>query len=347
MSVRAALIWLFLAAAAHGQGFAGLGDPGGTGFAPASPDTRLSFPADHGAHPDHRIEWWYLTANLTDASGAPLGVQWTLFRSALAPRRGTGWNDPQLWLAHSALTTASTHHSAEKLARGGVGQAGVVAMPFEAWIDDWELSGDLAGQARVRAGGEGFSYDLALSARGPLVLHGQQGYSVKSPQGQASHYYSQPFFEVTGTVLLEGQPRQVSGTAWLDREWSSQPLQADQLGWDWVSLSLDGGSRLMGFQVRSSDGTAFTSGTWIAPDGAATPISNGDLTLQPARMATSAGAQVPVEWRVLWPEKGLDVQVSALNPDAWMQHRFTYWEGPVSVSGTHRGRGYLEMTGYK
>ena len=25
---------------------------------------------------------------------------------------------------------------------------------------------------------------------------------------------------------------------------------------------------------------------------------------------------------------------------------FPYWEGPVSFTGTHRGVGYLEMTGY-
>uniref|UniRef100_UPI0006E6D2BD lipocalin-like domain-containing protein n=1 Tax=Vibrio splendidus TaxID=29497 RepID=UPI0006E6D2BD len=65
-----------------GAGFAGLGEST-AGFVQAGPDTTLSFPADHGAHPDYRIEWWYLTANLKDEQGEPLGLQWTLFRQAL------------------------------------------------------------------------------------------------------------------------------------------------------------------------------------------------------------------------------------------------------------------------
>ena len=45
------------------QGFAGLGIKG-DGFAAVTPGKVFSFPADHGPHPDFRIEWWYVTANL-------------------------------------------------------------------------------------------------------------------------------------------------------------------------------------------------------------------------------------------------------------------------------------------
>ncbi|MBN9582606.1 MAG: hypothetical protein J0G37_14030, partial [Afipia sp.] len=30
----------------------------------------------------------------------------------------------------------------------------------------------------------------------------------------------------------------------------------------------------------------------------------------------------------------------------WMGTRVAYWEGPVAISGSHGGVGYLEMTGY-
>ena len=49
-------------------GFAGLGGQPGD-FAQVSPGKVFQFPADHGAHPDFRIEWWYLTANLEDDQG--------------------------------------------------------------------------------------------------------------------------------------------------------------------------------------------------------------------------------------------------------------------------------------
>src|ERR1700720_883118 len=73
------------------QGFAELGRDG-AGFAAVTPGRTLSFPADHGPHPDFRIEWWYLTANLMDAAGGAFGAQWTLFRQAMHPgEQPGGW----------------------------------------------------------------------------------------------------------------------------------------------------------------------------------------------------------------------------------------------------------------
>ena len=48
------------------QGFAGLGESA-DGFASVVPGRTFAFPADHGPHPEFRIEWWYVTANLADA----------------------------------------------------------------------------------------------------------------------------------------------------------------------------------------------------------------------------------------------------------------------------------------
>src|SRR3954466_14105430 len=66
------------------QGFAGLGRDV-AGIAPVVAGVPLQFPADHGPHPEFRIEWWYVTANLIDAAGTAYGAQWTLFRQAMAP----------------------------------------------------------------------------------------------------------------------------------------------------------------------------------------------------------------------------------------------------------------------
>src|SRR5882724_7156969 len=123
------------------QGFAGLGETA-EGFAAVTPARQFVFPADHGPHPEFRIEWWYVTANLTDANGAAYGAQWTLFRQAIAagvPQEG--WANQHIWMGHAAVTTASTHRYAEAFARGGVGQAGVEANPHRAWIDAWDMRG--------------------------------------------------------------------------------------------------------------------------------------------------------------------------------------------------------------
>ncbi len=333
---------------AGASGFAGLGTAV-EGYAEPERNRPFTFPGDHGAHPGFRIEWWYLTANLRDAEGRDYGLQWTLFRSALRPETGeptTGWSSPQLWMGHAAVTTAEAHHVAERIARGGIGQAGVVAEPFEAWIDEWQMAGDWK-TLSLRAGGHDFAYDMTLEAKGPLVFHGDGGYSVKSAEGQASYYYSQPFFTVNGTLTLPAGEVDVVGEAWLDREWSSQPLAADQRGWDWFSLSFDDGHKLMGFVLRDAAGDAYTSATWIAPDGTTSAFDDGAFAARALAQAATSGADVPVRWRLTLPQRGLDVVVEALNEDSWMATTVPYWEGPVSVSGSHSGRGYLEMTGYR
>ncbi|WP_454892388.1 lipocalin family protein [Agrobacterium vacciniicorymbosi] len=193
--------------------------------------------------------------------------------------------------------------------------------------------------------GRTFGYRLALRATGPLVLQGDRGYSVKSLAGQASYYYSQPFYQVRGNVSLDGQSIEVTGKAWLDREWSSQPLASDQTGWDWFSLHLDSGEKVMAFRLRDGGG-GFTSANWIAADGTTSPIGSGDILLEPLRTADIDGKRIPVEWRVRIPSRGLDIGTKALNDRSWMATSTPYWEGPIEFDGTVSGRGYLEMTGY-
>jgi predicted secreted hydrolase len=336
---------------ALGQGFAGLGSDA-QGFAIPQRGFELSFPRDHGAHPEYRIEWWYVTANLKGQDGKQYGAQWTLFRSALAPESKAGFADPQIWIGHAAITTPDHQYVAERLGRGGVGQAGVETAPFRAWIDDWTMSAaensssDALETLSLKAAGQDFSYALDLKAKGPLVLQGDKGFSVKSASGQASYYYSQPFYEVSGTIETSGRPITVSGNAWLDREWSSQPLASNQTGWDWFSLHLTSGEKLMAFRLRD-DKDGFISANWINPDGRTTPLTKEQVRLTPLRNATVDGKQVPVSWRIEIPSKSLDIQTQPLNDQSWMATSTPYWEGPISLNGSTTGVGYLEMTGYR
>ncbi len=343
------LLLLLLPSAAFGQGYAGLGTTADD-YLPVTAPADLVFPRDHAAHPGYRIEWWYLTATLKDDAGGEYGAQWTLFRQATAPGPDAdGWENRTLWMGHAAVTTADSHLYAERFGRGGVGQAGVAAgPPFEAWIDDWRLTSadGLLTEIEVRAAGDGFALDLSARTDRPFVPQGEDGFSVKSEVGQASYYYSQPFYEVTGEIVIDGRAIAVTGQAWLDREWSSQPLAEDQEGWDWFALQLPDGGRLMAYGLRDADGAAYVVGTWISPDGAPTPLAAGEVRMVPLASVRVAGRDVPVEWRLEVPGRGLAVDTEPLNPQSWMGTAFEYWEGPIRFDGTHSGRGYLEMTGY-
>lgn len=333
----------FLPLLASAQGFAGLGQSS-DGFALPDPDTRFSFPDDHGPHPNFRIEWWYVTANLRDKDGVDYGVQWTLFRNAMTP---SGTDADQIWMGHAAVSGPDGHYFDERFSRGGSGTAGVSSEPFEAFIDEWVMTGSDPNNVRLHAQGSDFSYDLSLQASNEFVPQGANGFSAKSHEGLASHYYSQPFYKISGTVILPSGEISVTGRGWLDREWSSQPLSPTQTGWDWISLHLDGGDKMMGYRLRDETGPAYTVGTWISRDGTPTPFVPGELTMTPIEWASVADRDVPVGWRVTLPKRDLAIQVEAIYPQSWMSTAVPYWEGPVSFDGTHKGIGYLEMTGYE
>src|SRR6202051_4077427 len=268
---------------ARAQGFAGLGVKG-SGFADVRPGKLFSFPEDHGPHPDYRIEWWYVTANLADSAGTAYGAQWTLFRQAMrAGVQREGWTNQQIWMGHAAVTRADTHRYSEAFARGGVGQAGVEAKPFIAWIDSWQMRGldrmrdDTIAPLELTASGADLAFALRLDADRALVLQGDAGYSRKSERGQASYYFSQPYFKVTGSVTIDDRTAEVTGQAWMDREWSSQPLASDQTGRDWFSLHLSESEKLMLFRLRQTDGNNYCSGNWILSDGKTEQIASADI----------------------------------------------------------------------
>lgn len=353
------------------QGFAGLGS-GQPGYAEAGPDHGLDFPLDHGPHPDFKIEWWYMTANLSTADGQPFGMQWTLFRQALTPPEqrpdATAWSADQLWMAHMAVSSSKAHRVSERFARSHSAKpyapdppsvrAGVASAPFNARLDDWTLAA-VPGHQGLEAlkldayDGQGearFGYSLAFEAQGPLVTHGENGFNPKTPGGQGSMYYSQPFYDVSGEVLIDGKTRRVSGQAWLDREWSSQLLSADQAGWDWFSLHLADGRKLMAYQLRSDiEAERGRFHHLISATGKTLDRGYDQAHLVPVSTSRVAGRDIPTEWQIQIPDADIDLVVSARHADRWMNTSIGYWEGDVMLSdpdGQDGGVGYLEMTGY-
>ena len=333
----------------------------GLGFAQVLPGKILQFPRDHGAHPDYRIEWWYLTANLTDPEGRDWGLQWTLFRQSLSPEQAhDGWQSNQIWMAHAAITTPEGHFHEERFARGDIGQAGVTRIGrdgyFNAWMDDWQWlsSGAALLPARLDFNVGERELSLTLEADGELVTNGIDGYSQKSAQGQASYYYSQPHIQIHGFVRQGPDKTLLNGMGWLDREWSSQALADNQQGWDWFSLHLGDGHKLMVYQLRHDDDEHWLSGNWINPQGHSTLLDADTIDLSSSRRrAISTGEnqsrELPLEWQLNLVEQNRRWRIRPLYDQQWMATRFPYWEGVVLVEdeqGSRSGIGYMELTGY-
>ena len=326
-------------------------------FTPVVKGIDITFPADHQAHPDFRHEWWYLTANLIDEDGNALGLQWTQFRFAAAPQESgngtkeTTWQSQQIYMAHSAVTTKDKHYADEKWSRDQAELAGVSASPFRVYLDDWQWtsSSDDLFPATLNANSGQFGYSLKLTNNAPYQKQGEQGYSTKSSDGKvASYYYSQPFINVSGEVIIDRVTHQVSGKGWIDREWSSQFLLDSQQGWDWFALRLGDETSLVVFQLRNSTTgeASYAHARLMQQDGSGIAISQQDITLIATKQTEIDGRDYPTEWQISIPTQQIELTVSALNPKAKMPLSVPYWEGPISIEGTHSGSGYMELTGY-
>jgi predicted secreted hydrolase len=323
----------------------------------------LSFPEDHGSHPDYQTEWWYYTGNLETTTGRHFGYQLTFFRRALLPAaertsRESAWATDQVYMGHFALTDVDGREfmAFERFARRAAGLAGVETAPFAVWLEDWQVAETEPGVYTLVASQDGLGLEITLTdAKGP-ILQGDQGYSQKGPEpGNASYYYSLTRLKSSGMVQLKGESFQVSGESWMDHEYSTSALSQGQIGWDWFSIQLDDGSELMVYQIRREDGgiDAFSSGSWIAANGTVTRLGQEDFRIEVHDMWVSprSGATYPSRWTISVPQLELRLSLEPLLPDQELSVSYAYWEGAVQVEGSRAGQqvaghGYVEMTGY-
>jgi predicted secreted hydrolase len=335
------------------------------GYARAIEPRPFDFPEDHGPHPAFRTEWWYTTGNLTAHDGRDFGFQLTIFRSALAPGAPdteSRWGTNQAYMAHFTVTDVAGRefHAFERFARGAVGLAGAESDPLRVWLEDWTLegSGDETFPLRLSAAEGPVAVRLELRPEKPVVLQGDRGLSRKGPEpGNASYYYAFTRLAASGDLVTDGEALEVSGTAWLDREWSTSALSEGQVGWDWFALQIDDGWDLMIYRLRHADGgaDAFSDGALIDPSGARVPLVWGrDVTMESTGSWSSPvdGAEYPSGWRIRVPARGWSLIVEPVIPDQELALAFRYWEGAVRVGGRGEGgaavtgRGYVELTGY-
>jgi predicted secreted hydrolase len=244
----------------------------------------------------------------------------------------------------------------ELLSREGPGLAGAAVNDLKVHVRDWSANRE-NDQIRLKARENGHALDLLLISKKPPVLHGKSGYSRKGEaENQASYYYSLTHVQATGTLTFQGESHQVQGLAWMDHEFGSSMLLANQVGWDWFSLQLDDGSELMVSYLRRNDGTwEKPFGTFISKDGKATDLANESLMISPQAKWTSphTAAVYPSGWTVHIPEQKISLEISPLIRDQELSlgDRIAYWEGAVEAKGTRNGnpvsgRGYVELTGY-
>lgn len=363
-----ALLWAL--AACEGV-VLGAGSPALTndGFRVPEPGTEFRFPADHGAHPAFKIEWWYVTGHLRSGDRR-FGLQATFFRFGLAPSGAESWPAPsaasitnpetpalrapafgtnQLYLAHMALTDVANRSFVyeERLNRAGWdawaatgdldlrnGNWTLRRVPRADAADRLELRGSVQAQAR---------FELDLVPAKPLVVFGEGGVSRKGAAATAASYYlTWPRLAVSGRLEWRGAVHEIKGTAWLDHEISSSQLDSNQVGWDWAGIRLDDGRDLMVYVMRQSSGEpdAHSTLAWVDRAGRVMHQRVDQFAWAPIRRWQSPRnpAEYPVESRLTTvdPETGqrVTLHLEPLVDDQEIGGELggiAYWEGACAV----------------
>jgi predicted secreted hydrolase len=330
----------------------------------ALPGYRYEFPRDYFSHPDFQTEWWYYTGNLHSPDGRRFGFELTFFRQAVRrdPARTAAWDIRDLYPAHLALSDldGGQFYHTERTNRAGPGIAGVSASSSRIWNGNWQIQWQGSDQ-RLQSVAEQFELHLDMRPEKPPVVHGENGVSQKAEgSGRSSHYISLTRLATSGSLALSGKKFAVTGTSWMDHEFFTHQLDANQAGWDWLSLQLTDNTELMLFHIRRKDGSVdpYSAGTFVNAEGKAMHLHQSDFTLQPLEEKWTSPvthATYPVRWKIAVPKLALELQASTLlasqELDGNSNFMPSYWEGAIVLDGRRNGQplsgvGYLEMTGY-
>jgi predicted secreted hydrolase len=279
----------------------------------------------------------------------------------------SAWAARDFGFGHAALSFPGQKDFfyAQLLERGSFGTAefpppGVGKSENEvllARVKTWRVDLLADGSFHIRADFDGHALDLIARPLVEPVLQGNEGHSQKAAgEGNASMYYSIPRLDTTGTVTRAGVAHRVRGQSWLDREWASNQLGPEQVGWDWFALQLDDGRDLMVYRMRLRDGGTdpYSHGSLREKDGTVRHLTIEDFQIVPGRTWRSArtGGTYPIEWTLRVPAAGIDLQITAAQEEQELAlEPVSYYEGsiratPVAGSGSPAGIGYMELTGY-
>lgn len=320
-------------------------------FEPVLPDTPVQLPRDFQFHDDYQHEWWHFFANVVDEKGEKYGIQWSYFRIANDEQDRKGWQNPQLYVSHIVISNQQKVWKEQRLARGGIGQAGMTHRPFKVWIDNWtwrSLS-DTPFPGQLDAQTDTFNLQLRVATSGPFVLPGDRGYVNKHDLLPiASHNVTSPFLKVQGFITFgEERALRVDGDAWMSKEWGTGLMAEGQQGWDWFVLKLDSKTTLSVNQYRHKDQLPHIFGFLTTNDGKVVNLTQDDVEMAPIQFWPVANnKQIPITWQLKLANHDIDVTTQIMNKNLWLPFVIPYWEGPVETTGTHNAKGFMQLTGY-
>ncbi|MGK6306178.1 lipocalin family protein [Variovorax sp. DT-64] len=301
----------------------------------------LRLPADDAPH-GSAMEWWYYSGILGAEAGQRYAVHLVVFVANGLVKHT---------VMHAALTDLQTGKRYVSQSRTGGTPARSVAYGYDFRQEGWQVTASPSFHV-LQAGFDGASIAVDLGVSGPVVAHRAPGSETPGlldfGKSGISYYYSRPRLPARGSIAIGGKSLPVSGELWFDHQWGEFDVLT--LGWNWFALHLDDGSDLMVYELFDTEGRKImTAGTLSNAQGSQ-PLEPGQVELVPGKTWTSprTGIGYVVEWGIKLPSGVLNIKPFFADSefDSGATTANVYWEGPVKVSGSRQGQGFLELSGY-
>ncbi len=197
------------------------------------------------------------------------------------------------------------------------------------------------------------AFDLHLDAGGPDKIHltlaaqkppmavgGKGETGLKSPTDM--YYFSLTRCAVGGTIDTGAGPETiVGGQGWFDHQWGNSWVASNN-GWDWWGVQLDDGTDILFFRQRDlkTGRVFFPLATFMDKDGKQSVTRNIVFTPDPKSLWKSpkSGVTYPLRWRIAFPDKNLQLYITAKVRDQEMPILGPgggIWEGVCDVRAAH------------
>lgn len=319
----------------------------------------IQLPLDALPH-DAVIEWWYFNGHLTDKFGRKYAFMNCFFKADEKKVKLPFLKNPlrpekYIHFAHSIVFDLSQKKIYKDVQPISLVSRDSFTQPllFINYSDplamargyvNYEIAETKPSNFHLKTG----MLDLHLRSEKKPLLEGGNGYI--SVCGKKSYYYSLTDLSAKGFVNILGKQIEVKGKAWMDHQWSNTSYSKDK--WTWFSLCLDNGTQIM--CVEYDDGKK--------KDGLADFIDANGRTEHSKQLRLKHGkamwkskktkAQYPMSWHIEIPESDAVFEVRSLLRDGELvSGKINYWEGPLDVRGTLRGKkvsgvGFMELVGY-
>ena len=316
-----------------------------------------NFPRDHGAHPEFQTEWWYFTGHL-EAGDSTYGFELTTFRAANPTTNNvkSKWAADQIYLTHFTITDEinKKFYKYELVNRNSFNLAGASKIELDVRNGSYHMYQE-NNKLNIKAKNKEIELILKLDLDTKIVLNGKDGLSQKGQEpGNASYYYSIPRLFGNGILKIKNEIIQIdNASVWMDREFFTIENPQNN-GWDWFSIQFDDGSNLMIYQIRDENNnpTEFSSGTYSDSSGNFIILNPKDfeLIIEDYWKSKKTKIKYPLIWNINIPKLNIEIQTSpTMNNQELVLDEIldmTYWEGRCLVSGSHKGKAYMELVGY-